>query len=384
MQRDWNVMTDADFRRFMSEFIADHLPDRLRHRLRRIPPWAETRDWYMTLSHAGILAPNWPQEHGGMALSPGKLLIYAEEVERAGVPRLYDMGLFMLGPTLIRRGTEAQIARYLPGILSGEHRWAQGYSEPGSGSDLASLSTRAERDGDAFRINGQKMWVTFLDDATHIFFLARTSDGARKQQGITFFVSELDRPGITRQLMRTLAGYEEFGEVRFDDAVMSQENVVGKVDHGWDVAKGLLDFERLNNGSPKQGLQALNRLERFLARAGLDGDQWIAERVTALRLDLEDQRSTYSHFAAKVRAGQELGPEVSVLKIWSTETFQGISDLFLEIAGAAGIKVEDEFSSAAAGALATYYNARPATIYSGTNEIQRNIIARRVLGLPAA
>ena len=191
---DWNALDDEDFRREVRSFIEANLPNRLRNHPHRIPRWEETKDWYLTLAQKGWLAPNWPREYGGMGLGPAKLLIFTAEVERAGIPRLYDMGLFMLGPILIRNGTEEQKKTYLPKILSGEHRWAQGYSEPNAGSDLASLRTRAEIVNAGFIVNGHKTWSTFLDDATHIFLLARTqlnSDASKRESA--FYWSILPR-----------------------------------------------------------------------------------------------------------------------------------------------------------------------------------------------
>lgn len=382
-ERDWNAMQDEAFRAEIRSFIETNFPAHLRFHPRRIPRWEETRDWYLTLARKGWLAPHWPRQYGGMGLSPAKLMIFTQEVERWGIPRLYDMGLFMLGPILIRHGTDEQKRTYLPKILSGEHRWAQGYSEPNAGSDLASLRTRAEIVEGGFVINGQKIWTTFLEDATHIFVLARTQSGGRKQEGISFILVDLATDGITRRPIKTLSGYDELGEVFFDNVRVPRENLVGPLHGGWSVAKDLLGFERVNNGSPKQGLQALRRLAQFAREHGLDQDPWFLERFTRLRLDLEDQGAAYRHFSERVKKGEPIGPEISMLKIWSTETFQAICNLLMEVAGELGVEVDAATGrDFAYGALNQFYNSRPATIYSGSNEIQRNIIAKRVLGLP--
>jgi alkylation response protein AidB-like acyl-CoA dehydrogenase len=379
---DWNGMTDADFQREVRTFFETNFPPHLRFHPRRIPRWEETRDWYLTLSRKGWLAPHWPRQHGGMGLSPAKLMIFTQEVERWGIPRLYDMGLFMLGPILIRHGTEQQKQEYLPKILSGEHRWAQGYSEPNAGSDLANLRTTAEPTDGGFVINGQKIWTTFLDDATHMFVLARTGPGQRKQEGISFLLLDLSAPGVRRRLIRTLSGYEELGEVFLDDVRVPADALVGPLHHGWSVAKDLLEFERVNNGSPKQGLQALRRLASFAHEQGLDNDAWFLERFTRVRLDLEDQIAAYQHFSERVKRGEPVGAEISMLKIWSTETFQRICNLLLEVAGELGVEIDPTSGADQAnGALPQFYNSRPATIYSGSSEVQRNIIAKRVLGL---
>ena len=379
---DWNAMSDADFQREVRTFFETNFPPHLRFHPRRIPRWEETRDWYLTLSRKGWLAPHWPRQHGGMGLSPAKLMTFTQEVERWGIPRLYDMGLFMLGPILIRHGTEQQKQEYLPKILSGEHRWAQGYSEPNAGSDLANLRTTAEPTDGGFVINGQKIWTTFLDDATHMFVLARTGPGKRKQEGISFLLLDLSAPGVRPRLIRTLSGYDELGEVFLDDVRVPADALVGPLHHGWSVAKDLLEFERVNNGSPKQGLQALRRLGSFAHEHGLDNDAWFLERFTRVRLDLEDQVSAYQHFSERVKRGEPVGAEISMLKIWSTETFQRICNLLLEVAGELGVEIDPTTGADQAnGALPQFYNSRPATIYSGSSEVQRNIIAKRVLGL---
>ena len=380
---DWNALSDAQFQHEVRAFIEANFPTHLRFHPRRIPRWKDTREWYLLLSRKGWLAPHWPREHGGMGLSAAKVMIFTHEVERWGIPRLYDMGLFMLGPILIHHGTDAQKAFYLPKILSGEHRWAQGYSEPDAGSDLANLRTTAEVTCDGFVIDGQKIWTTFLDDATHMFLLARTQPGGRKQEGISFLLVDLATKGVTRRLIKTLSGYEELGEVFLDAVRVPADGLVGPLHRGWSVAKDLLEFERINNGSPKQSLQALRRLAMFAGEHGLDRDPWFLERFTRLRLDLEDQTAAYRHFSERVKAGRPIGPEVSMLKIWSTETFQRIAALLLEVAGELGVQQGDDQADMAQGAMAQFYNSLPATIYSGSSEIQRNIIAKRVLQLPS-
>lgn len=383
---DWNVCTDEDFRAELRGFIESTFPAHLRNHPRRIPRWEDTREWFGTLAAKGWIAPNWPREYGGMGLSASKLLIYFEEIERWGIPRLYDMGLFMFGPVLIRHGTEAQKREYLPKILSGEHRWAQGYSEPGAGSDLASLRTKAEPEGEGghYIVNGHKTWSTFLDDATHLFLLARTRSDGRKQDGISLFITPLDVPGIERRLITTIAGHAELGEVFLDNVRIPAANLVGPLHGGWGIAKDLLEFERINNGSPKLGLYALNQLQDFAKATGLAADPRFADRCTRLRLDLQDQYCAYRHFCALLKAGKTPGPEVSLLKLWSTETYQRLSELFLEVAGEEGVEADRLDEPGALAALRLYYRSRPATIYSGSSEVQRNLLAKRVLGLPAA
>lgn len=378
---DWNTLTDEDFRAEVRQFIEKTLPVGLRNHPRRIPRWETTREWYQALSEKGWIAPNWPAAYGGMGLSASKLLVFVEELERWGAPRIYDMGLFMLGPILIRHGTDEQKRAYLPRILSGEHRWSQGYSEPGAGSDLASLRTAAEPDGSDYVINGHKTWTTFLDDATHMFVLARTCKAERKQEGITLFLVDLNAPGVQRRLITTLAGHAELGEVFLDNVRVSAKNIVGPLHGGWSTAKDLLEFERINNGSPKLGLYVLNRLDAYAAEKGLFKDAAFADRLVTLRLDLQDQYCAYRHFCGLLKAGRTPGPEVSMLKIWSTETYQRLAELFLEVAGEEGVEADRLDVAGSLAALRLYYRSRPATIYSGSSEVQRNLLAKRVLGL---
>jgi len=381
--KDWNALDDAGFRADMRAFIETNFPAALRNHPRRIPRWETTRAWFLALSAQGMLAPNWPVEHGGMGLSASKMIIYFEELERWGVPRLYDMGLFMLGPILIRHGTDAQKRAYLPKILSGEHRWSQGYSEPGAGSDLASLRTTAVADGEHYVLEGQKTWATFLDDATHMFLLARTRREGRKQDGLTIFLLDLDTPGVQRRLITTLAGHAELGEVFLDKVRVPAANIVGPLHGGWSAAKDLLEFERINNGSPKLPLYALNQLHAHARERGLLADPVFSDRFQRLRLDLQDQYCAYRHFCGLLKSGRTPGPEVSMLKVWSTETYQRLSELFLEVAGEEGVEADRLDVAGSLAALRLYYRSRPSTIYSGSSEVQRNLLAKRVLRLPA-
>jgi len=379
---DWNTISDEDFRNLVRGFIEEHYPEGLRYLPRRAR-WHEIRDWTTTLAQRGWLAPAWPRAWGGMELSPAKQIIYMDEFERWGVARAPDQGVRQLGPVLMQYGTEAQQRRYLPHILSCEHVWCQGYSEPNAGSDLASLTTSAVRDGDTFVINGQKIWTTLAMDATHIYILCRTDATVKKQLGISFIIADINTPGITVRPIRDITGNEEFCQVFLDNVRVPAENLVGALNQGWTVAKAMLDFERLGIGSPRRPLIAFNRLARFATRSGLFADSGFVDRFTRLRLDLADHASLYGQFADRARRGQSLGAAVSMLKIWGMETFQRITEFSLEAAGAYG---------AAAGSinidgddidlLAPFYMARLITIGGGSNEIQRNIMAKQVLNLP--
>ncbi|MGE4110838.1 MAG: acyl-CoA dehydrogenase family protein [Burkholderiales bacterium] len=381
---DWNTMSDEAFRAEVRAFFENEFPAEFKFLPRRMR-WHECRDWYLKLSKKGWIAPNWPKEHGGMGLSPSKLLIYMEEYERAGAGRMPDQGLTMVGPTLIRFGNDAQRKRYLPLIIAGDAIWCQGYSEPNAGSDLASLRTEAVPEGNDYVINGSKIWTSMAHDATHIYVLARTDMAAKKkQEGISFFLVDMKTPGITLRTIRNIAGHEEFCQVFFDNVRTPKENLVGELHKGWTIAKGLLGFERLNIGSPRRPLQALEKLEMLAQARGLMADAGFVERLTQLQLDLADLGSLYGYFVDKVRRGEALGPDVSMLKVWSMDTYQRLSELLIEAAGEYGaIEGEAAIGDAMIDALSPFYNSRPGTIYGGSNEIQRNILAKYVLNLPS-
>ncbi|MEB6660679.1 acyl-CoA dehydrogenase [Achromobacter ruhlandii] len=382
-EADWNGMPEADFRRLVRGFFRAHYPEHLRHVPWRLH-WDEIKDWYFTLSRQGWIAPSWPREHGGMALSPARQIAFIEEAERHGVARAPDQGLVMLGPILIRHGTEEQRARFLPGILSGEAVWAQGYSEPNAGSDLASLRCEALVDGDDLIVSGQKTWSTLAQDATHMFMLVRTDKTVKKQAGISFLLVDLASPGVSRRPIRTLSGHEEFCEVFFDQVRVPRANLVGELNAGWGIAKALLGFERLFSGSPKHANHALQQIFSIARQRGLLADPAFADRLAELRLDAADLTAMYSVFAELAKAGRPLPPELSLLKVWATETHERLGALLIQIAeeyGGAAMRLG--YGNGQVHALAPYVNALAATIFSGTNEIQRNIYAKQ-LGLEGA
>ncbi len=381
--RDYSAMRDEDFRREVRAFVEAEYPQELRFILHRAR-WREMKDWWRKLTEQGWIAPNWPREWGGMALEAGKMVIYLEELERHGVARAPDQGITQVGPLIMRFGTEAQKHHYLPRTRSGEYIWCQGYSEPNAGSDLASLQTAAVLEGEHFVVNGQKIWTSLADDATHIYLLVRTDKTAKKQLGISFLLVDLKTPGITLRPIRNLAGHEEFSQVFFDNVRVPRDTLVGALNDGWTVAKALLGFERLGLGSPRRPQYALNRLEMVARAKGLMEDAGFADRFIALKLDIEDGASLYGRFVEQVKRGEPLGQDVSMLKIWTMETWQRLAELLVE-AGAeegviAGVQdvagVETDF-------LNPFYYSRPATIYGGSSEIQRNILAKYVLKLPS-
>lgn len=382
-KQDWNALTDEEFSEVARAFFESNVPRHLRF-LNRRPDWQEVEGWYHTLSSAGWLCPGWPVEYGGMGLSPSKYLIYVEELERCGTPRVMDQGIMNLGPVLIARGTQAQREKYLPKILSAEHLWCQGYSEPNAGSDLASVRTEARIEGNEFVINGHKIWTSMAFQANHLFALVRTDKTVKKQAGISFVMIDMDQPGVTVRPIRNIAGHEELCEVFLDDVRTPLDNLVGELNDGWQVAKALLGFERVWSGSPRQSMLALLRLEHVARLTGRMDDPVFADRLTQITFDVLDSASAYERIAQIMRTGGSFGSEVSVLKVWATETCQRVTELLVEAAGDAGMLFGDvEFGSESVNVLHPFLDCRAFTIYGGSNQIQRNILAKTVLDLPA-
>jgi alkylation response protein AidB-like acyl-CoA dehydrogenase len=378
---DFNAIDDAAFRQVARDFIETHYPDIPRFMQRRLH-WHENKPWYSILAREGWLCPAWPRQHGGMGLAAAKQLILIEEFERFGCARVSDVGIVMLGPLLIRYGTEAQKAFFLPKIVSGEHVWAQGYSEPNAGSDLAALRTEAVLDGDEWVVNGQKTWTTLGNDANWMFILARTDKTVKKQAGISFLLVPMDRPGVTVRPILNLDLHDEFSEVFFDDVRVPKDHLVGAVNDGWTMARALLGDERVFIGSPRLSTDALSRLKRMAQRAGAWDDPAFQDRYTRLRLDLEDHSALFATYVDKLRRGEDIGPDVAMLKLFQSELFQRISDALLETAGESAALLTPFEGDRQMQAAATFLLARPITIFGGSSEIMRNLLAQRVLGLP--
>lgn len=379
--RDYNEMTDEEFRHEVRTWIEANYPEELRFPIHRLHHH-ETKFWYDLLSAKGWLAPNWPKEYGGMGLDASKRIIFIEEIERYGCSRFNDQGVLMIGPLLMKYGTQAQRDYFLPAIISGEHVWAQGYSEPNAGSDLASLRTEAVLDGDSWVINGQKIWTSLGDDANWIYVLVRTDKTAKKQEGISFLLVPMDTPGITVRPINTLSMSKEFCEVFFDNVRVPKDALVGKLNDGWTMAKTLLGFERIFVGSPAQSSLAIEQLQQLADRYDAWADPSFAKRYSELQLDLADHSTLYGTFIDKMRRGEAIGPEVSMLKIFQTELYKRITQTMIDIAGdEAGLA--EAPSNAAVNPSALWIHSLGATIYGGTSEVQRDIIAKQVLKLPA-
>jgi alkylation response protein AidB-like acyl-CoA dehydrogenase len=372
-------LPDSEFRRQLRAWLSQVVPETWRDPSQRLRA-ADSKWWLRTQFEAGWRAPSWPREYGGLGLSIRKQIIYQQEMERSGVARTLDHGVRMVGPILIRYGTAEQRAIYLPPILNGEHQWCQGYSEPGAGSDLANLKMSAERRGDEFVLNGQKIWTTQAADSTHMYVLGRTSRLARKQEGITLFVTEMNGPGMRIRPIRNLTGEDEFYEVFFDDFVIPAVNVIGSVDDGWRIAKALLGFERFSQGSPLLARHALRIALRIASALHLYEDTRYADRIAALTCDLHDATALYEDVCEAVERGDELQDEYSMAKLVSAELFQRVSDCLIDMVGepaeSRGAGLPEELRAAAER---LFLIARPVTIFGGTSEVQRNILSKSLL-----
>jgi alkylation response protein AidB-like acyl-CoA dehydrogenase len=319
-----------------------------------------------------------------MGLNPAKHMIYVEEWGRLGCPRIPDHGLGLIGPLLLAFGTEEQKAHFLPRILSGEDVWCQGYSEPNSGSDLASLRTAAVRDGDHFIVNGQKIWTTLAHCANWIFALVRTSrDEKVRQKGITVLLIDMTTPGVKVRPIANLRGETDFCEVFFDNVRVPAANLVGEVDQGWNVAKAVLGHERIFLGAPTRPEIAMERLEKLARARGAFDDPAFLSRYAKHRLDIYDLGSAFERFAKVLREGGELGADVSILKIFTTELYQRITEETIALAGEDARYLDDiEAGNGEVDAMNLFLDSRAPAIFGGSNEIQRNILSKAVLGLP--
>ena len=374
-------MEDEAFREEVRAFLRASVPDEVRDKVRRgTPLTAAERDAYLkALYERGWAAQSWPKAYGGAEWSPMQRLIFDQEASAAWAPGAALPGIFMLGPILIAFGTDEQKARFLPPTLSGEIRWAQGYSEPGSGSDLASLQTRAVRDGDTYRVTGQKIWITQAHTSDMMFTLVRTSTGEVKQQGITFLLLDLHAPGVTIRPITLLNNAAEVCEVFLDGVAVPVENRIGEEGEGWTYATRLLEHERSNVGNVNRARAAFARIREIAAeqRTGngtLLDDPLFAEKLARVEIRLTAATFMQLRVVEEAAAGGRPGPASSLLKIVGTEVAQEITHLAMRAAGAGAIaKTSPETTS--------YFDNRKLSIFSGSNEIQRNIVAKRILGL---
>ena len=384
---------EAAFRDEVRAWLRGSLPDDLRDKVINYKELGkeDLLRWHRILAQKGWVAPDWPVEWGGTDWTVVQRYIFEEECGAAGCPQIVAFGVRMCAPVLLRFGTDAQKKRFLPRIYRGEDFWCQGYSEPGSGSDLASLKTRAVRQGDHYVVSGQKIWTTLAQHADWIFCRVRT-DGTReqRQEGISFLLIDMRSPGITVRPIILLDGGHEVNEVFFDDVKVPVENLVHEENKGWTVAKYLLGYERMGTGRIGASKRELATLKDVAARAVKNGKPLIDEprfrdRLTRVEVELMALEITNLRFLDQLRGGRPPGAEVSLLKIKGTEIQQAISELMMQAAGpfAQAVRPVDaiDYDAFTAALAPRYCNLRKATIYAGSNEIQRNIIAKATLGL---
>ena len=387
------------FREEVQSFLKDKLPKHISDKVKagqRLSK-ADQEEWHAILNERGWLANHWPQEYGGPGWGAVQKFIFDNECALAGGPRIVPFGVNMLGPVLIKFGNAAQKSHWLPRILKGEDWWCQGYSEPGAGSDLASVKTTAVRQGDHYIVNGQKTWTTQGQHANMIFCLVRTDREAKAQSGISFLLVDMNTPGVEIRPIRTIDGDHEVNEVFFTDVKVPVENLVGEENKGWTYAKYLLTYERTGIAGVGFCVAALAKLKVIAAKVHkngkpLDQDPLFAARMAQVEIDLENMKTTNLRVIAAVAHGGVPGAESSMLKIRGTEIRQEILSLirramgpyalpFIEEAQYEGYADEPVGPKEAATAAANYFNYRKLSIFGGSNEIQKNIISKMILGL---
>jgi len=392
---------DAAFQDEVRAFIAEELTDEMREAGRlnasSFSDFTISQRWYQALYKKGWAARSWPAEHGGCAWTPMQRYIYDTEAAKAGTPTYFSMGISMVGPVVMRFGSEEQKNHFLPRILSAEDIWCQGYSEPGSGSDLASLQTRAVSDGDDYVINGTKIWTTGAHHANMIFCLVRTADTEKRQEGISFLLFPMTTPGISVKPIINIAGDHSFNQVFFDDVRVPKASRVGDENDGWTVAKYLLEFERGGAAYATVLEAALNKL-RAIAESEQTGggrlieDDAFAAKMAALEVRQMAVQATEHRIMSEIAQRGRPGPASSMMKVLGSENNQLISELAVEAtqyyaapyqpeARVPGNNAEPIGPAKSVPVVPKYLNFRAATIYAGSSEVQRNIMAKLVLGL---
>jgi len=389
-----------EFRRRIVSFLGENLPrgwagigalpvDELR---------AFIGDWRQKLAANGLLAPSWPSEYGGGGLSELEQVIVAEEFETAGVPTGDDNDAFsiqMVGNTILQWGTDEQKQHFLPRIISGEHIWCQGYSEPDAGSDLGSLGCRALLDGEEWVINGQKIWTSAGQNANWIFVLCRTDTDAPKHRGISFILCPMDQPGVEVRPIEMMSGDSEFNETFFTDARTDKSNVIGEVNAGWGVAMTLLGYERGESAAtmPIMFGAEWQKLADLAKANGRASDPVIRDRLAQTYIEVEIMRYLGMGTLTRFLAGHQPGPSESSFKLYWSEYHKHITELAIDVLGPAamtsGSTAKKSFHCDLPGTpndagswVGAFYNARAGTIYAGTSQVQRNILGEMVLGLP--
>ena len=384
-----DLLDDAAFLTEVRAFLAEALTEDLRQAARQTlgvhSDIEACRVWHRRLYRRGWIAPAWPRAFGGTGWSPRQRFLFDRECALNDAPMLFAGGLRSLGPLLIEMGTAAQRARYLPAILSGDDLWCQGFSEPGAGSDLAAVSTRAVRRGEDYVVDGSKIWTTGAHLSNRMFALVRTTDGERRQQGLTFVLIDMDSPGLSVSPILDLAGEHEFNQVFFDQVRVPVANRIGPEDEGWSVAKRLMQLARSNNTPSALVRRVLHRTQLAVAAQGEALEPSVRRRLAALSIELEafEQLELAALPAGRPRPGDQAAP--SMLKLVGSELHQKVAELAAEVAGpygAASLRALGQAGpdvDAGARAMAKHLSVRAASIYSGASETQRNVIARQIL-----
>ncbi|MBB4861877.1 alkylation response protein AidB-like acyl-CoA dehydrogenase [Pseudomonas nitritireducens] len=385
------------FRDEVRHFLGSKLPQDIASKVRlgKHLNKADHQRWQRVLAEQGWYATHWPEEYGGTGWNAVQKHIFEEECAAFGAPRTIPFGVNMVAPVLIKFGTPEQQAHYLPRILDGTDWWCQGYSEPGAGSDLASLKTRAVRDGDHYVVNGQKTWTTLGQHADWIFCLVRTDPEAQQQRGISFLLIDMNTPGITVRPIITLDGEHEVNEVFFDNVRVPVENLVGRENEGWTCAKYLLTYERTGLAGIGASKAVLAHLKQVASRELCDGkpmldDPLFRAQVAEVEMQLMAIEMSTLRILAAAREGGVPGAESSILKVKGTEIRQAISHLLRKVLGPYALPfIEDEFelgsealhADYSAAPASQYFNLRKLSIFGGSNEIQKNIVSKMILEL---
>ena len=392
--------SDLAFQEEVQTFLREKLPEHIREATARTPTVFVNKDialqWQAILVDKGWAVPGWPEAWGGVTWRPTQRYIFTMECYKAGAPALIPLGLGMLAPVLLAFGSEQQKQKYLPKMLSGEHYWCQGYSEPGSGSDLASLQLKAENKGDHYLVNGSKIWQTHAQFADHIFCLVRTDNSGRKQQGISFLLIEMATPGVSVEPIITIAGDHEVNQVFFSDVKVPMDNLVGEEGEGWRYAKYLLEFERGGGLSAMARQHDLDHLKMIVEDIQqqdptFNDDLYFSKAIARIEIDIKSLQMTEMRILSALASGGTPGAESSILKLTTVDVEQRTHQLAMEaigyhglVAGPVALLATEQNTIGpdyAAPVVPTYLNSRAASIFGGSQEIQRNIITKTVLGL---
>jgi acyl-CoA dehydrogenase len=378
------------------EFLANNLPAHIIDSAKRnggvFMEQKEALQWQEVLGNKGWAVPQWPVEHGGTDWTPAQKYLFSKECYHAGAPMLIPLGLLMLAPVIMAFGNDEQKTEYLPKILSGEHYWCQGYSEPGSGSDLASLSLKAESDGDDYIVNGSKIWTTHAHFASHIFCLVRTDNSVKPQAGISFLLIDMKTEGIVVDPIITMADDHELNQVFFEDVRVPKANRIGDENKGWTYAKYLLEFERGGGFSAHRIKHEINMLKTLLtdlqqSNPALNSTGGINRKLARIEIDLKSLEITELRILSALSAGGNPGAESSIMKLTTVRLEQAVNELMAEVTGYHGFAMNkpDDGTPYRENDIATvvprYLNNRASSIFGGSQEVQRNIIAKMVLGL---